>query len=222
MQFKLLDLFCGAGGASKGYSLAGFDVTGIDNRPQKRYPFRFRQADALEFLAEHWREFDAIHASPPCQAHTKLKYLHGKSYACVIEPLRRLLDESGKPSIIENVPGSTLGFSIFLCGGMFPGLRVYRHRRFESSFLIWQPDHPPHRIPAGEPGTKGGLRLRQHYDRGGFITIAGHVGTYCGDAMGIDWMTRLELSQAIPPAYTEYIGRNLMRVLTSRAHREMS
>jgi DNA (cytosine-5)-methyltransferase 1 len=211
---RLLDLFSGAGGCAVGYHRAGFDVVGVDLAPQPRYPFAFHRADALEFLAEHGHEFDAIHASPPCQQYTSLRSLHGKEYPDLVAPIRELLIDSGKPWVIENVVGSPLGFGFFLCGTMFPGLRVYRHRRFESSEWLWQPDHPPHRIRAGAIGTKGGRGRKAHYEAGGFVTIVGNVGSYCGEAMGIDWMTGRELSQAIPPAYTEHIGNQLMRVIT--------
>jgi DNA (cytosine-5)-methyltransferase 1 len=215
---RLLDLFCGAGGAATGYHRAGFDVTGVDIAPQPRYPFTFHQADALEFLAAHGRDFDVIHASPPCQQYTSLRALQNKQYTDLIAPTRDLLIASGKPWIIENVIGSPLGFGIFLCGRMFHGLRVYRHRRFETSFWLWQPDHPPHRIRAGAPGTKGGRGRKAHYMSGGFITITGNVGTYCMDAMGIDWMTGRELSQAIPPTYTEWIGRQLLSQWQSKGN----
>jgi DNA (cytosine-5)-methyltransferase 1 len=208
---RLLDLFCGAGGAAVGYHRAGFDeIVGVDVNRQRRYPFEFVQADALEYLAEHGHEFDAIHASPPCQAYTSLRHLTKKEYPDLVAPTRELLDASGRPWVIENVPGSPLGYAIFLCGTMF-GLRVYRHRRFEASFLILQPDHPRHRVLAGAPGTKGGRGRKAHYMGGGFVTVAGNVGSYAGPAMGIDWMTGDELSQAIPPAYTEWIGRRLMQ-----------
>jgi DNA (cytosine-5)-methyltransferase 1 len=220
MRPRLLDLFCGAGGAGMGYHRAGFDVVGVDNRPQSRYPFEFHQADALDFLAAYGREFDVIHASPPCQQYTVLRSLAKREYVDLVDPVRVLLLSVGKPWIMENVVGSPLGFGFFLCGTMFPGLRVYRHRRFETSFWVWQPHHGPHRIRAGAPGTKGGRSRKTHYLGGGFVTIAGNVGTYCGDAMGIDWMTGKELSQAIPPAYTEWIGRQVRGELWESSTRE--
>lgn len=135
---RLLDLFCGAGGAAMGYHRAGFEVVGVDLKPQKHYPFEFHQADALEFLAEHGREFDVIHASPPCQAHTSLKNLHDKDYPELIEPTRRLLEKTGLPYIIENVVGAPLRNPILLCGSSF-GLRVRRHRLFESNWFLIAP-----------------------------------------------------------------------------------
>jgi DNA (cytosine-5)-methyltransferase 1 len=210
---RLLDLFCGAGGCAVGYHRAGFDVVGVDIVPQPRYPFPFVRADALEYVAAQGKEFDAIHASPPCQQYTPLKALHGtKKYADLVAPTRELLVTTGKPWVIENVNGAPLYYAIFLCGTMF-GLRVYRHRRFEASFLMLQPEHPAHLVRAGAPGTKGGRGRKAHYMGGGFVTVCGNVGSYAGPAMGIDWMTGKELSQAIPPGYTQYVGLQLMNAL---------
>ena len=207
---RLLDLFCGAGGAAMGYNRAGFDVTGVDITPQPRYPFAFIQGDALEFVAEHGHEYDAIHASPPCQAFSPLRAVHKKDYPDLIAATRDRLNDSGKPWVIENVIGAPLASGVVLCGAMF-GLRVYRHRRFESSAPVCQPDHPKHVVRS--TGTQRGRKA--HYEAGGFITITGDVGTYCGGAMEIGWMTGNELSQAIPPAYTEYIGRQLLAHLSA-------
>lgn len=218
---RLLDLFCGAGGCAAGYVRAGFDVTGVDHRPQPRYLLsgasRFIQADALKHLAKHGHEFDVIHASPPCQAYTPLRALHpARVYPDLLAPTRRALELIGKPWAIENVPGAPLHHGVMLCGGMF-GLRVYRHRWFETPFLIMQPEHPRHRVRAGALGTKGGRGRKAHFMAGGFVTVCGNVGSYAGEAMGINWMTGDELSQAIPPAYCEFIGRQLMRaVLAAR------
>lgn len=212
---RLLDLFCGAGGCAMGYSRAGFEVVGVDHNPQKNYPFQFIQADALECLLEPANYanglYDAVHASPPCQAYTTLRALHPKKeYPDLLAPTRALLIKCGLPWVIENVPGSPVHHSITLCGNMF-GLRVYRHRLFETPFMIWQPEHKRHKILAGKKGTKGGRQRKAHYMAGGNVTICGDVGSYAGPAMGIDWMMGKELSQAIPPAYTEYIGKQLMR-----------
>lgn len=214
MEASLLDLFCGAGGCSVGYHRAGFTrIVGVDNRKQKNYPFDFVQGDALEYLLSHGHEFDAIHASPPCQAHTTLRSLHPhKEYPDLIPETRGLLEQSGKPWAIENVPGAPLKAGVVLCGTMF-GLRVYRHRWFETPFMIMQPDHPKHVIRAGAPGTKGGRGRKAHFMAGGFVTVCGNVGSYAGPAMGIDWMTGEELSQAIPPAYTEFIGARLLEYM---------
>jgi DNA (cytosine-5)-methyltransferase 1 len=200
-----LDLFCGAGGASMGLRRAGFDVTGIDIRQQPRYPFEFRQGDAMEV---DLHGFDFIWASPPCQAYTPLRALQGgKSYPDLVAATRRRLIGAGVPYVIENVPGAPLGHYITLCGGMF-GLRTYRHRRFETSFVMFQPHHPPH---IAKTATK---QRRVRWEAGCHVSVTGDVGSYMGAlAMGIDWMTGAELSQAIPPAYAEFIGRAIMAIL---------
>lgn len=211
---RLLDLFCKAGGAAMGYHRAGFDeIVGIDIEPQKRYPFEFVQCDALEYVRDHWMEFDAIHASPPCQAHSTLRHCNKnqpwhKEYPDLIPQTRELLLRTCIPWVIENVPGAPVLNSVMLCGTMFKkqGLRVYRHRLFESSFFVLAPSHPKHVIKANGKG----IGRKKQYEAGGFATVCGNIGQYCGDAMKIDWMTGAELSQAIPPAYTEYIGRQLL------------
>lgn len=204
---RLLDLFCCAGGAGMGYHRAGFEVVGVDLSPQPRYPFEFHQSDALEYLAEHGHEFDAIHASPPCQAYTPLGALHKHiEYPDLVAATRAALDELGKPYVIENVMAAPLdkAKSITLCGGMF-GLRTYRHRRFESPQPLVAPEHPKHVI---RTATK---RRRELWEQGWHVSITGDVGTYLGlEAMGIDWMNGNELCQAIPPPYTEWIGRQLL------------
>jgi DNA (cytosine-5)-methyltransferase 1 len=205
---KLLDLFCGAGGAAAGYWQAGFQVHGVDQKPQPRYPFPFTQADALEYLASvKTGEFALIHASPPCQAYsTATAARHRGRHPDLVGPVRDALVKLGTPWVIENVPGAPMNYHVTLCGTMF-GLRVYRHRRFETSHLVWQPSHPEHRVKAG--GHKAQRQRKAHYLAGGFVTITGHVGTYCGPAMGIGWMTGAELTQAIPPAYTRWLGEQL-------------
>lgn len=211
---KLLDLFCCAGGAGYGYSLAGFDVTGVDVNPQPRYPFPFVQADALHYLAEHWSEYDAIHASPPCQSYTPLGALHpDKVYPDLVGATRGLLQLTGRPWVIENVMAAPLdkGRSITLCGGMF-GLRTYRHRRFESNVELVPPPHPKHVI---RTATK---QRRQRWEEGWHVSITGDVGTYLGpEAMGIDWMSGNELCEAIPPAYTRNIGAQLLAHISQEA-----
>jgi DNA (cytosine-5)-methyltransferase 1 len=214
MKRRALDLFCGAGGATKGLQRAGFHVTGVDIKRQPRYCGDvFVQADALKPPFD-LREFDFIWASPPCQAFTTLRALHGKTYPNHIEATRSLLERSGRPWVMENVPGAPLTRCLVLCGTMF-GLRVYRHRVFEVSFFVMQPGHPKHRVKAG--GHKSQRQRKKHYEAGGFVTITGNVGSYCGPAMDIDWMTGESLSQAIPPAYSEFIGKQVMRILERAA-----
>jgi DNA (cytosine-5)-methyltransferase 1 len=152
--------------------------------------------------------FDVIHASPPCQAYSSLRALAPrKLYPDLLAPTRDRLGATAMTWVIENVPGAPLHHWFFLCGGMF-GLRTYRHRRFESSVMLMQPHHPQH---VALTSTK---KRRRDFDAGMHISITGDVGSWLGPAcMGIDWMTGNELSQAIPPAYTELIGRALMAAL---------
>lgn len=211
MKPLLLDLFCGAGGAGWGYAQAGFRVVGVDNRPQKHYPFQFIQYDALAFLRLYGKRFDAIHASPPCQPHSKLKAFAGEDKLDLIPQVRELLQAANLPYVIENVVGAPLD-AIMLCGTFF-GLKVYRHRLFESNKLLLAPSHAPHRDKTPRAGW--GVSPK------GFISIAGNGGakgipagytalSYGLMAMGVTTrMTRHELSQAIPPAFTEFLGNQL-------------
>jgi DNA (cytosine-5)-methyltransferase 1 len=226
----LLDLFCGAGGAAVGYHRAGFDVVGVDILPQPRYPFPFIQGDALNPPVDLSR-FDAIHASPPCQAHTALKAMwNSRAHPELIEPTRNLLESSGLPYVIENVPGSPTRALIVLCGTMFRlgtgDAELWRHRRFETSFLpelVPPCEHYSRRRVVGVYGGHGRDRrrgkprvCRVHGHSGGSSTRDGTQQFTVAErreAMGIDWMTGAELSQAIPPAYTEFIGRQLLRAL---------
>jgi DNA (cytosine-5)-methyltransferase 1 len=215
---KLLDLFCGAGGAAMSYHRAGFDeIVGVDIKPQKRYPFEFILGDALEYVSAHGMEFDAIHASPPCQAYSIASVIHrnnGKEYPKLIEPTRAALIRTRRLYVIENVPGAPLLNPLMLCGLMFD-LCVFRHRNFETSFYCFVPDHPSHtgkRIGEGYFSVAGSAGRWKTWG-----TVQRNVSKGTADewraAMGIDWMTRKELTQAIPPAYTEYIGRQLLEVL---------
>jgi DNA (cytosine-5)-methyltransferase 1 len=202
---RLLDLFSGAGGAAMGYHRAGFDVVGVDLAPMPRYPFEFHQGDAIEFLAMHGREFDVIHASPPCQRYSAMSACRpglSGDYPDMIPVTRALLDLVGKPYVIENVVGSTVRPDLMLCGHML-GLKLYRHRLFESSEFFWQPDHPRHVTPGGRAG---------HWQPGEIISVSGNCSpiALAREAMGIDWMNRRELAESIPPAYTQHIGAQLI------------
>jgi DNA (cytosine-5)-methyltransferase 1 len=208
----LLDLFCKAGGAGMGYHRAGFDVVGVDIEPQPRYPFAFIQADALEFLGSllgGQHGFAAVHASPPCQAYTAMRSRWpDRDYPELIGPTRELLERIGLPYVIENVEGAPLQDPIMLCGSMFPGLEVRRHRLFECSFPVTRPhcDHAGQGPVVGVYGNTGaggnrGLERRRGRTNG--------VADW-RRAMGVDWMTAKELTQAIPPAYTEFIGHTMI------------
>lgn len=200
---RLLDLYCCEGGAGMGYSRAGFEVVGVDVKPQPRYPFEFVRADVLSLSVEFLRGFDAIHASPPCQRYSKAQRLQGREHPDLIEPTRAKLRAVGRPYIIENVEGSPLLAPITLCGAMF-GLRTYRHRIFETSWLALAPGHPPHTAPL----RKMGRPIRD----GEFMHI---VGNFSGVAqakaiMDMPWADRDGLREAIPPAYTEWLGKQLL------------
>ena len=214
MRPRLLDLFCGAGGAGMGYHRAGFDVVGVDINPQPDYPFEFRQGDALDYLTEHGHEFDARHASPPCQASCTLTKgtNKGRKYLDLIPSIREALESFDGPSIIENVQGADIRRDLTLCGEMF-GLGVIRHRYFElSGFLAPQPKHRKHR------GRVAGYRHGQWYE-GPYFAVYGEGGgkgtvPEWQAAMGIDWTDdRKRIAEAIPPAFTQWIGAQLLDVL---------
>lgn len=206
----LLDLFCGAGGAAMGYHQAGFDVIGVDINPQPRYPFEFHQADAL-WLAEHsdWSMVDVIHASPPCQDHSLLRSRAGEhGTGWMLDATLALLAKQPALWVVENVSAAHNRADILLCGEMFD-LRTVRHRRFtiDPRFpgLLAVPPHPRHRRPTSTKNRVSALA------EGHNLSITGNVGVHAGPlCMGIDWMTGDELSQAIPPAYTRFIGEQLL------------
>lgn len=217
----LLDLFCGAGGAAKGYHDAGFDVVGVDIEPQPRFPFRFLQKDAMQVLADllcGWnvselnaKDFSAIHCSPPCQRYSQMTPKDRRDdYPDLIAKCRTGLEIIGKPFVIENVPSaaSLLMSPLMLCGSMF-GLNLRRHRFFElGNWYTLGPamcEHKP--SPVLITGTH-----RRTYEPRYEYTVQ-----QCRDAAGIDWMTRTEIDQAIPPAYTEYIGKRLIEHLAFEA-----
>lgn len=221
----LLDLFCCAGGAAKGYAAAGFRVVGIDIKHQPDYPFSFYEGDAIGLLErfDRWKfspifhNVAAIHASPPCQASCNLTKgtNSGREYEQLIPATRALLEATGLPYVIENVQGSDLRRDLTLCGEMF-GLDVIRHRYFECSFPVEQPPHPPHR------GRVRGWRHGTYHD-GPYLAVYGEGGgkgsvAEWQQAMGIDWTDdRKSIAEAIPPAYTQCVGEQMMHHLARQA-----
>lgn len=205
-----------------GYYRAGFDIVGVDIQPQPHYPFEFHQADALTYTLDG---FDAYHASPPCQPWTKfrslvLAYGVAREYPELVEPTRERLIKTGKPYVLENVPGAPLINPYMLCGSSF-FLKVRRHRLFETNFPMFMLKCAHHREIKDKPPTYTN-RLRK-FRKSGVVGVYGK-GRCKGDtvalwreAMGIDWMTRREMAEAIPPAFTEYIGQYLLAEVLSRA-----
>lgn len=250
---RLLDLFCGAGGAAMGYYRAGFDVTGVDLVPQKRYPFAFIQAEALEYLTIHGKAYAVIHASPPCQAYSALKHFAKKGHPELVDATRQWLKATGRPYVIENVVGAPLDTMLLLCGSMFDlktpcGAQLRRHRLFESNVLLMSPGACQHgKRPLAVNGHEA-RNEKTRWEERRTITVTGdsprdpslerlkyRTISVTGStpqqniqrnriretfliadariAMGIDWMVMKELSQAIPPAYTEWIGLQLLNFL---------
>lgn len=213
MKPRLLDLFCGAGGCSVGYHRAGFDVVGVDIASQPRYPYEFHHADALTFPLDG---FDAIHASPPCQGYTTMNNRHGSVTPRLVAATRERLIRAGLPYVIENVPGALaeMRSPIELTGEMFD-LRVHRPRLFESNVLLLVPSRPRRQSdPVAVYGKADGRRLWTRTDGTELHVADLESGS---DAMGIDWMSWDELREAIPPAYTEHTGRQLIAALEAAA-----
>lgn len=203
---RVLDLYCGVGGASEGYRRAGFEVTGIDIKPQPNYPFNFEQGDALEALDVIGEFYDLIHASPPCQTFSwGTRKGREEKFPDLLTPTINALQDIGIPWVVENIPNSGLS-GVRLCGTQF-GLPLLKHRIFATSFPVDDLPHPKH--------IWGGVQ------QGIYMTVAGHGGNNKSGnysvpswrrAMDMDWpTTRHELAEAIPPAYTEYIGRQFLR-----------
>ena len=212
----LLDLFCGAGGAAKGYFQAGFHIVGVDFVEQPRYPFKFICADVMTLDMAFLASFDAIHASPPRQRYSSLAGRNGNAHDWpdMIDDVRKMLEASGKRYVLYNVPLAPLREAKLLCGTMFSGLRVLRHRLFETNFSVTQPPCGAH------PLVHTHNRARKHYGKTDewrdFVQVTG--GGNCSvasarDAMGISWATKKELNEAIPPKYTEYVGAFLREAL---------
>lgn len=226
---KALDLFCCAGGATKGLQRAGFHVTGIDIKPQPRYcGDAFIQADATRPPVD-LRAFDFIWASPPCQAHTTLKSMHNaRHHEDLIPQTRELLQKSGAPWVMENVPGSTLEDGFFLCGSMFGlGVQVYdgfrqlrRHRWFESTIRPLVPNCQHQGATIGFYGDHARDRRRKPGARDRGVDFPDSAKLQLGrDAMDMPWSDWHGISQAIPPAYSEFIGRHAIQFLNSRLTR---
>lgn len=239
MKPKILDTFCKAGGCSVGYSLAGFDVVGVDIEPQPHYPFPFILGDALDVLrrmiaGEKFTasdgieygldDFDVFHASPVCKGYSVMSSLwKNKEYPDQVGETREVLQATGKPYVIENVVGAPLKNYVMLCGSMF-GLRVYRHRLFECNPpLYFPPMSCNHWAKAsGNRAMRNGKHVVDSLADYKILTVTGK-GFKVSDgriAMGIDWMTGAELSQAIPPAYTHWLGTQVITRLTPREHRQ--
>ncbi len=229
MKLKVLDLFCGAGGAAQGYyeafMAAGYDVdiTGVDITPQQHYPFAFRLGDAMEWKLSN---YDFVHASPVCKGYSAANHIQQREYPLHIASIRSRMRASGKPWVLENVvmtgkhrhemPGA-----LVLCGTMF-ALKVYRHRYFESSHLLFAPAHPHHPAALLDGyvciGFQYGdvIRGRAQGNTGNhYLRYRTAIGR---SAMGIDWMNRDELSQATPPAYTAWLGTQMVQVFQNQAH----
>jgi DNA (cytosine-5)-methyltransferase 1 len=220
---KALDLFCGAGGAAMGLYRAGFDVVGIDIKPQPRYPFPFIQADALR-PPVRLEDFDLVWASPPCQAYSALRVMKNRrEHAMLIDPVRAMLKGSGQPWVIENVGGAPLRDPLELCGSMFglesEGFQLRRHRYFEASFFVLGTEcqHAPRTVGVYGGKARNIAQEKRHYakdkeTRGAPAGVVLRQGIGRA-AMGIDWMNMDELSEAVPPAYSEHIGRYALMAL---------
>ena len=198
MPYKILDLFCGAGGSAVGLYNAGFWLYGVDNKPQPNYPFEFILVDALTYPLHG---YDAYWASPPCQKFSAMQHIHNNRYEHpdLIEPIRKRLAETDKPYIIENVVGAPIRTDLMLCGTMF-GLRIPRHRIFESNIVILPPRARCNHKDMYDP-YHGGEMARGEREK-------------LSNVLGIDWfMTRPEVREAIPPAYSEHIGNFILRAL---------
>lgn len=224
-RYRLLDLFCCAGGAAKGYHDAGFEVVGVDIRPQPRYPFEFACADAMTFGLDG---FDAVHASPPCRDHTPLAAVRGRAgNGWMLAAVRQRLAAAGRPYVIENVPGAAQPGALVLCGTEF-GLRTVdqdgrlrwlrRHRQFESNVDLWGAGgcFCAGRLIGGVYGGGGGAP-RTAVSRGGRRRGGYQLGADQARAiLDVPWMNRDEAAQAIPPAYTHHIGTQLLAALDQR------
>ncbi len=211
-MLKVLDLYCGGGGAAKGYVDAGFEPVGIDISPQPKYPYKFIQADALKIMRDvsFLRSFDLIHASPVCKRYSNITRTAGtqNKHPDDIPVVRRLLLKSGIPFVIENVPLAPLKNYVLLCGTMF-GLNVEKHRLFECHPAVW---FPPATCNHYKKVAKHGRPPDRKKE---FAAVSGHFSdvVFCQDAMGIHWLGQKELALAIPPAYTLWVGEQMKTLL---------
>lgn len=221
---RLLDLFCCAGGAAMGYHQAGFDVVGVDINPQPRYPFGFIQMDALAVDMRFVRTFDAIHASPPCQGYTAMRHAPGaKGAPRLIAETRVLAEASGLVWAIENVEEarSEMSDPVMLCGSTFGlgshGCELRRHRLFESNIALATPGCRHGEKPVvGVYGGHARIRSARHGGRGTRDAWPNGHKPVASEAMGMDWATLAEMSEAIPPAYTRFIGQQMISHLNSQ------
>ncbi|MFD7794362.1 SAM-dependent methyltransferase [Streptomyces sp. NPDC059759] len=209
---RLLDTYCCQGGASMGYHLAGFTVEGVDLHPQPRYPFPFHRGDAVEFIREHGHKYDVITGSPTCRRWTNAQRIQGNEHPDLITPTRAAMQATGKPYVIENVEGAAAAMldPLLLCGAMF-GLRTYRHRLFESNLPLGTRLHPRHLAPL----AKMGRPVRD----GEFMHVVGNFtdAARAREVMGMPWASRDGLREAIPPAYTRFLGEQIATALTEVA-----
>ena len=215
---RLLDLYCGSGGAGAGYEQAGFDIVGVDLHEQPFHRGAMIRQDVLTLSSRTLRSFDAIHASPPCQAYSQLNrnvHKNTHEHPDLVAATRDLLRESGRPYVIENVPGAPLENPILLCGTMFDEVRVVRHRLFESNVLILVPPHVPHHHLGVKSGTAAEYDA-DNLEEGQYLSYGSspdhHPSKYARE-MGIDWITGRRAFQCIPPAYTRFIGEQLLRAV---------
>jgi DNA (cytosine-5)-methyltransferase 1 len=227
MKIKLLDLCCKAGGCSVGYYQAAknmgldIEITGVDIKPQPNYPFNFIEADACHYLHEFWQNYTHIHASPPCQLYsnsTQHMRNQGKQYADILAPLRQIMYNTGLPGVIENVPNAPIRPDIVLRGDMF-GLKVLRKRHFETVNWFMLNPFMPVKIGSVSDGDyvcvygKASYRKSSKYRAVYPKFKKGTIKDTWGYAMGIDWMGKdTELAEAIPPAYTQYIGKEFFKL----------